>query len=44
LIAWVAVSIALQPLTIWVQLRRHKGDIEAHTREVLEKVQEKEKQ
>jgi hypothetical protein len=44
LIAWVAVSIALQPLTIWVQLRRNKGQVEAHRKEILERVYGKEKE
>ncbi|KUJ08907.1 uncharacterized protein LY89DRAFT_599245 [Mollisia scopiformis] len=38
IIAWVAVSIALQPFTIWVQMRKKKGEVEAHKREVLERV------
>ena len=44
LIAWVAVSMALQPFSIWVQMRKQKGQIEAHRREVLERVYGKEKQ
>ncbi|KAE8451340.1 hypothetical protein EG329_003969 [Mollisiaceae sp. DMI_Dod_QoI] len=42
LVAWVVVSVALQPLTIWVQLRKKRGEIEAHRREVLERVWGKE--
>lgn len=38
ILAWVAVSIALQPLTIWLQLRRNKSNIEASKKEVLERV------
>jgi hypothetical protein len=34
LLAWVVVSIALQPFTIWVQLRRKRGEVGAHKREV----------
>jgi hypothetical protein len=44
LIAWVAVSIALQLFTIWVQLRRKKSEVEAHRKEVLERVYGKEKE
>jgi hypothetical protein len=42
IIAWVAVSIVLQPFTIWIQMRKKKGDIEAHKRQVLERVYGKE--
>ena len=38
LIAWVAVSIALQPFTIWVQMRRRRQAVEANKRQVLERV------
>ncbi|KAG0646341.1 Nitrosoguanidine resistance [Hyphodiscus hymeniophilus] len=44
LITWVAISLALQPFTIWVQLKRQKGNVEAHRREVLERVHGKETQ
>jgi len=42
LIAWVAVSLALQPFTIWVQMMRMKKQVLAHKREVLERVYGKE--
>jgi len=42
LIAWVAVSLVLQPFTIWVQLRREKSCFEKNRREVLERVYGKE--
>jgi len=38
LIAWVAVSIALQPITIWLQMRRRRQAVEANKKEVLERV------
>jgi hypothetical protein len=38
LIAWVAVSLALQPFTIWMQMRRRRAAVEANTRQVLERV------
>ena len=42
LIAWVAVSLALQPFTIWVQLRKKKQQVQAKRREVLERAYGKE--
>lgn len=42
LLAWVGVSIALQPFTIWLQLRKKKAQVESHRREVLERVYGKE--
>lgn len=42
IIAWVVVSIALQPFTIWIQMRKKKGQVEVHKREVLERVYGKE--
>lgn len=42
LVAWVAVSIALQPFTIWVQMRKNKEKVEKNRREVLERVYGKE--
>lgn len=41
LLAWIAVSLALQPLTIWVQLRRMKNQANSNKREVLERVYKK---
>jgi hypothetical protein len=38
LISWIGVSVALQPLTIWVQMRRRKQAIEANKKQVLERV------
>ncbi|PBP25870.1 hypothetical protein BUE80_DR003154, partial [Diplocarpon rosae] len=40
LIAWVAVSLILQPFTIWLQLRKNKKQVDAHRREVLERIYE----
>jgi hypothetical protein len=37
LLAWVGVSLALQPFTIWVQLRRKKSQTEAQKRDLLER-------
>jgi hypothetical protein len=37
LIAWVAVSLALQPFTIWMQMRRLKKNVEKNRRDVLER-------
>jgi hypothetical protein len=37
IIAWVAVSLALQPFTIWIQLRKKRKEVEAHRREILER-------
>jgi hypothetical protein len=42
LTAWVAVSLALQPFTIWMQMRRRKQATEANKRAVLERVYGKE--
>jgi hypothetical protein len=42
LLAWVGVSLALQPLTIWVQMRRQRNLVEANKREVLERAYGKE--
>ncbi|KAH6711683.1 hypothetical protein BKA61DRAFT_486695 [Leptodontidium sp. MPI-SDFR-AT-0119] len=41
LLAWVGVSLSLQPLTIWVQMRKMKKQAQAHKREVLERVYKK---
>lgn len=41
LLAWVGVSLALQPVTLWLQHRRLRKQAEAHRREVLERVYEK---
>ncbi|EKD18576.1 uncharacterized protein L3040_007404 [Drepanopeziza brunnea f. sp. 'multigermtubi'] len=38
LLAWVGVSIALQPLTLWLQRRRLRAQADSHAREVLERV------
>lgn len=38
IIAWVAIGLALQPLTIWVQMRKNKSMVDAHRREVLERM------
>lgn len=43
LVAWIAVSLLLQPFTIWVQLKRHKREVEDNRRGVLERVYGKEK-
>jgi hypothetical protein len=43
LIAWVAVSVGLQPFTIWVQLRKSREKVEKSRREVLERAYGKEK-
>lgn len=43
LLAWVAVSLALQPLTIYAQMRRKKQQVEGHRRELLERAYGKEK-
>ncbi|KAH9209408.1 hypothetical protein DL95DRAFT_309926 [Leptodontidium sp. 2 PMI_412] len=40
-LAWVGVSLSLQPLTIWVQMRKMKKQAQAHKREVLERVYKK---
>jgi hypothetical protein len=42
IISWVAISIALQPFTIWVQMRKKKAHIENQTRQVLERAHGKE--
>lgn len=42
IIAWVAVSIALQPFTVWIQMKKKKGEVEQHRREVLERAYGKE--
>jgi hypothetical protein len=38
IMAWVAISIVLQPFTIWMQMKKKRKQIEAHRREVLERV------
>lgn len=42
LLAWVGISIVLQPFTIWVQMMRMKKQVLARKREVLERVYGKE--
>ncbi|CZT13920.1 related to SNG1 Probable transporter conferring resistance to nitrosoguanidine (MNNG) when overexpressed-unknown biological function [Rhynchosporium agropyri] len=38
LLAWVGISLLLQPFTIWVQLKKNKKQVDAHRMEVLERV------
>lgn len=43
ILAWVAVGLAFQPFTIWLQMRRIRGNVEKNRRSVLERVHGKER-
>lgn len=40
ILAWVALGLALQPFTIWLQMKRLKKNVEKNRKEVLERVYE----